>query len=48
MLTASENGLVLQPVIAMRGELLHADGISTSGVTVFIQAGSAMAWYSGP
>lgn len=48
VLTNAEEGMILQPVIAMRGEFLHADGISTSGVTVFIKAGSAMAWYSGP
>jgi hypothetical protein len=48
VLTNDSDGLFLQPVFAMRGELLHADGISSSGVTVFIQASRPQARYSGP
>jgi hypothetical protein len=48
ILTAAAQGLILQPVVAWSGEFIHADGLSSSGVTVFIQAARAREGYAGP
>lgn len=48
ILTSADEHLILQPVIAWRGEFVHADGVSSSGVTVFIQATRLVSGYSGP
>jgi hypothetical protein len=48
VLTGGKDGMVLQPVVEWRGEFIHADRMSSSGVTVFIQAAREHQGYSGP
>jgi hypothetical protein len=48
ILTSSLEGMILQPVIALRGEFMHLDGLSSSGVTVFIQAARPPEGFNGP